>query len=308
VFAAGQAGLRDVDVIATLLASPAARRLAEERWPGAEEQPAAWAGCHTPTQLRTCGPKLIDKLDEDGPEPDDRPPVPVHTLQVRRLRDRPGGELNGRFEDAAMFDAIATVLDAGSKPLSRDDNRGVQRRQADALADICGYVLDHGDAPECGGRRPHLDVHIRLDDLEDRARSAVPDFGDTLTPESLRMHACAAGVIPIVLTGAGQPLDVGRFTRAIPDGLRRAVTARDRGRAHPGCDRPPSWSEIHPVAWWVHDGHTELSNLVVMLCRVHHRLIHHFGWIVRTTNGWPEFIPPRWIDPAQTPRRRPVAR
>jgi hypothetical protein len=42
-----------------------------------------------------------------------------------------------------------------------------------------------------------------------------------------------------------------------------------------------------------------------MLCRAHHRLIHHSGWIVRIRDGLPEFIPPKWIDPQQKPRRNP---
>ena len=52
------------------------------------------------------------------------------------------------------------------------------------------------------------------------------------------MLCCDAAVVPIVMDGKGQPLDVGRITRTIPDGLRRAVAARDRGCAHPGCGRP----------------------------------------------------------------------
>ena len=68
------------------------------------------------------------------------------------------------------------------------------------------------------------------------------------------MLACDAGVVPIVMNGAGQPLDVGRIKRTIPDGLRRAVTARDRGCAHPGCGRPPSWCEIHHVTPWEQGG------------------------------------------------------
>jgi hypothetical protein len=128
-----------------------------------------------------------------------------------------------------MFDAIATLIDAKAKPLTADDDRSMGERQAEALADACGYVLDRGDVPECGGRRPHLNVLIRLEDLENRARAACLDFG----------------VAPIVLSGTGQPLDVGRITRTIPDGLRRAVAARDRGCAHPGCGRPVSWTECH---------------------------------------------------------------
>jgi hypothetical protein len=89
-----------------------------------------------------------------------------------------------------------------------------------------------------GGRRPHLNVIIGLDDLEGRARAAMLDFGGRLSPEALRLLACDAAVVPIVMNGAGQPLDVGRARRTIPDGLRRAVAARDRGCArHCGSTR-----------------------------------------------------------------------
>jgi Domain of unknown function (DUF222)/HNH endonuclease len=269
-FAAGRAGLRHVEVIAALMGSAAAGRLSEGQRAGAEEQLAAKAEVFTPSQLRRWGAALIEQLDEDGPEPDHAPPALVNELQLRRHRNGPGGTLKGRFDDAALFDAIASLIDAKAKPLDKDDLRGVGRRQAEALADICSYVLDHGDqVPETGGRRPHLTVHIDLTDLEHRARSAMLDFGGPLSPESLRMLACDAAVVPIVMNGAGQPLDVGRATRTIPDGLRRAVTARDRGCAHPGCDRPPSWAEIHHELEWENGGPTRLDNLV-MLCKAHH--------------------------------------
>ncbi len=167
---------------------------------------------------------------------------------------------------------------------------------------MCGYVLDHGDVPACGGHRPHVSVLVRLEDLENRARAACLDLGGALSPAALRMLCCDAAVVPVVLDGAGQPLDVGRATRTVPDGLRRAVAARDRGCAHPGCDRPPSWSEVHHVREWQHGGHTHLDNLV-MLCRAHHRQIHSTDWVVRIRDGLPEFIPPRWIDPEQEDRR-----
>jgi 5-methylcytosine-specific restriction protein A len=100
------------------------------------------------------------------------------------------------------------------------------------LAEACGWVLDHADTtalPSCGGRRPQVNVVIGLADLERRARGACLDFGGTLSPASLRMLACDATVIPVVLGGTGQPLDVGRATRTIPDGVRRAVAVRDGG-------------------------------------------------------------------------------
>ncbi|WP_374112195.1 HNH endonuclease signature motif containing protein [Pseudonocardia sp. TRM90224] len=99
-----------------------------------------------------------------------------------------------------------------------------------------------------------------------------------------------------------QPLDIGRLSRVIPDGMRRAVAARDRGCAR--CGRPASWCDIHHVVEWQNGGPTEINNLV-MLCRMHHREIHATEWIVRMVDGLPEFIPPRYIDPDQVPRRRP---
>jgi hypothetical protein len=223
VFDAGRARLRHVEVIARLLDGPAARRLGPEVWAGAEAALAEKATEYTPTELQSWGAELIEKLDADGPEPDDRPPAAVNELHLLAHRGRPGGTLKGRFDDAALYDAIATLIDTVAAPRTGDDERSAAQRQAEALAEVCGYVLDHGEVPESGGRHPHLNVIIGLDDLESRARAAMLDFGGRLSPESLRLLACDAAVVPIVMNGAGQPLDVGRAKRTVPDGLRRAV-------------------------------------------------------------------------------------
>jgi hypothetical protein len=128
------------------------------------------------------------------------------------------------------------------------------------------------------------------------------DFGGTLTPEALRMLCCDANVIPIVMDGKGQPLDVGRMTRVIPEGIRRAVAARDHGCAR--CGRPASWCEIHHMRPWSEQGPTSVDNCV-QLCRACHRLIHHAGWDVALVEGRPEFYPPPWVDPQRRARRRP---
>ncbi|MDT7580500.1 MAG: hypothetical protein QOK35_1764 [Pseudonocardiales bacterium] len=302
VFAAGRASLRHVDAIARVLGSASAARLTPQQWAEVEEQLAAKAEVYTPSELQAWGTQLVELLDQDGAEPDDRPPVQVNELHLTRLPSG-GGRIKGRFDDAAMFDAIATVVDAQARPLTGDDQRPAGERQAEALAEVCGYVLDHGDVPECGGQRPHVNVLVRLDDLQNRARAACLDFGGVASPEALRMLCCDAVAVPVVLNGKGQPLDVGRATRTIPDGLRRAVAARDKGCAHPGCGRPQSWCEIHHIREWELGGETKLSNLV-SLCRAHHRQVHFTEWIVRIRDGLPEYVPPKWLDPLQEPRRR----
>nr|MDT0663721.1 hypothetical protein [Micromonospora sp. DSM 115978] len=72
---------------------------------------------------------------------------------------------------------------------------------------------------------------------------------------------------------------------------------------------PPTWCETHHVAHWTRDhGDTKLDNLV-LLCRHHHRAVHHHGWDVTIApDGLPEFLPPAWIDPHRTPRRNPHRR
>jgi hypothetical protein len=303
-FTAETISVRHVDTIARLLDTGAARRLDPPTWAEAEIELARYAVSCTPFELQRFGVKLIDTLDVDGAEPDDRVRDQVNELHIKPFKTKPGGRIEGRFDDASRFAEIAGVVNALATPRDRDDQRTTAERQADGLAEACAQVLSFGDLPETGGQRPQLVVTMDLEELEHRARGALLEFGGQLSPSALRRLACDAAVIPVVLNGDGIPLDVGRASRAIPDGIRRAVRARDGGCAHPGCDRPPSWCEIHHVIEWQHGGPTAVSNLV-MLCRQHHRQVHDSGWEIRMDTGLPEFIPPAVIDPHRAPRRRP---
>jgi len=144
-FAAGAASLRHVEVVTRIMGSDAARRLTAHQRAAAETQLADKIIEYAPAQLLDWGSTLVELLDQDGPEPDDRPPAPVNELHLHRHRDRPGGTLSARFDDAAMFDAVATAVDAHARPrCAEDGERPAATRQAQALADLCGYVLDHG--------------------------------------------------------------------------------------------------------------------------------------------------------------------
>jgi hypothetical protein len=108
-----------------------------------------------------------------------------------------------------------------------------------------------------------------------------------------------------VLGGNGEPLDIGRKTRTVPAPMRRALVLRDGGCAFPGCTIPASWCDAHHRDHWADGGVTALPNLV-LLCGVHHELIHRSDWQITMRQGRPEFIPPSFIDPDRAPRRNPV--
>ena len=299
-FATGRIGLRHVEVIAEALRTPAARRLDPHVWAGAEEKLAEQARLYRPSELAVFALDLITALDQDGPGENDDDPGQVNELSFSTRT----GKITGRL-DGLTRELLGTALDGLTAPRGDGDDRTPAQRRADALGEICSRVLDTGQLSQSGGERPHLNVLIPLEELERRARTASLDFGSRLTPADLRMLACDARVVPIVMNGQAQPLDVGRARRTIPDGLRRAVAARDRGCAAPGCDRPPSWCDVHHVKKWEDGGETALHNCV-MLCRFHHRLLHAgSGWLVRIRDGHPEFVPPKWIDHNRTARRKP---
>ena len=77
---------------------------------------------------------------------------------------------------------------------------------------------------------------------------------------------------------ASLPLDTGAATEQVPAHLRRAVIARDRHCAFPGCEQPPVACQVHHVRPRSRGGPTCLANLT-LLCSFHHLIaVHRWGW------------------------------
>ncbi|MQA13105.1 MAG: DUF222 domain-containing protein [Pseudonocardiaceae bacterium] len=180
-------------------------------------------------------------------------------------------------------------------------------RQADALLEICGLARAAEDCPTTAGEPAHVSVILDWQALRTGLGAAMLDYGGHLSAGDVRRWACDCKIIPVLLDGASEPLDVGRISRTVPLGIRRALVARDRGCAFPGCNRPPSRCEAHHVKHWVDGGETRLSNCV-LLCAVHHRHIHNTGWGIVIKPGHAEFTPPAILDPLRKPLRNPLHR
>ena len=73
-------------------------------------------------------------------------------------------------------------------------------------------------------------------------------------------------------------LDVG-YADTIPDAIRKAVIARDKGCAWPGgCHRRPAHCDVHHVKHKSHGGKTSITDCV-LLCQYHHDIcVHRLGW------------------------------
>src|SRR5205085_4026575 len=134
----------------------------------------------------------------------------------------------------------------------------------DALIELVGFALAAGDLPDNGWERAQVAVAMQYDPIEKKVRAGQLDTGVRISPESVRRLACDAGIIPAILGGSGEPLDIGRERRLIIGALRRALVLRDKGCAFPGCSRPPKWCQGHHIRHWSDGGETSLHNSALL--------------------------------------------
>jgi hypothetical protein len=176
-----------------------------------------------------------------------------------------------------LFHLVSTVIEAKVNPTFLDDtdDRTVPQRRADALGDICAFYLDHNDTlVSSSGEKPHITVTVDYETLKGQAERLPEIAGKPVTPKTVRRITCDAGIIPMMLGSDSEPLDVGRKTRTIPTGIRRALEQRDRHCTWDGCEAPASWCDAHHLIHWADGGDTSLGNLA-LLCRNHHTATHN---------------------------------
>jgi hypothetical protein len=147
-----------------------------------------------------------------------------------------------------------------------------------------------------------LMVSVTLEELKSGIGHGLLDGYWNLSAAQIRRIACDAAVVPVVLGSKSEILDIGRATRVVPRAIRRALIRRDRGCSFPNCTKKAKWCAAHHVRHWAWGGPTALDNLV-LICAHHHQIIHHTEWEVRITQGFPEYIPPSYVDPDRKPRR-----
>ena len=247
------------------------------------------------TQLRSTVAQWRETANAERAMQDEERRFERRRLHISAALDgmvRVDGELDPETGQIVIT-ALRAVEDAdvrSHKGSGTENSRAPAQRRADALGEICRQWLDLAERPLVSGERPHVVVTIDIASLERRAgrRLDLEDVG-RIDGETARRLACDATVSRVITDSSSQPLDVGRKTKVVPPALRRAVAVRDGGCAFPGCDRHSSWCDAHHIRHWADGGSTSLANLV-LLCRRHHRLVHHRRFSVDMTNERPQFF------------------
>ncbi|WP_446665347.1 DUF222 domain-containing protein [Flexivirga sp. B27] len=198
-------------------------------------------------------------------------PRPAKPTDTKDKSDAPGKAAT----EGAGRGARNERLEAGAEPVR--DERSPGKRRADALMELvgAGARAATGDGVQASAATVLLTMDLQA--LLAGIGGATTTAGDMLDAGAARRFACTADLIPAVLGGPSQPLDVGRRERLATKAIRAAVILRDGGCTFPGCDRPPGFCEVHHVVPWWAGGHTSLADSA-LLCGRHHQTVHRRGY------------------------------
>ena len=102
--------------------------------------------------------------------------------------------------------------------------------------------------------------------------SAKLDTGEHISADLARRIACEAGIIPAVLGGKSEVLDLGRSRRFHSRAQRIKATIEQGGCIEEGCDAPPAFTQMHHPTKFSDGGGTNRDGW--MLCPSAHRRVH----------------------------------
>ncbi len=225
-----------------------------------------------PRQLRVLGRRVLDVIAPEVAEAEEAKRLAdeeAYAAAQTRVNFNPLGDGTTRVT-ALVPDAVATrlrtYLESFAQPRVTADARSDRhdRLLGQAFCELL-ETLDPQRLPLHGGDATTVIVTMPLAQL--KKDLGVASFGDTekLTAAEARRLACTAHLIPAVLDGKGEILDLGRSRRLFSPAQRKALRVRDRQcRAH-GCSVPGAWCDAHHRDPWSRGGATDLGN-GVLLC------------------------------------------
>ncbi len=253
----------------------------------------------------TAAARLVAERDPESLERDHEAQRAGRFLLLARTPS--GTVVKGKLDNMAGH-RLRLALEAVTPRPAADDDRDAGQRAADGLDSIARTVLADTETKPGGHVPPQVTMILSAEDWaaakaersrrRERARSgglARPDGdsgidsgessrvrvgpatledGTPVPGSELAQTMCDAAVTRLVIDAESRPLDVGRAERVFTGPRRRAVVARDRHCAWPGCRMNARWCEVHHLDWWDRDdGRTDVHR-GVLLCSFHHHEVH----------------------------------
>jgi len=286
--ASGDLNVAQAHVITHALDELPSEKLRAEVLQDAEAHLVTQAAEFGPRELRVLGWRILDIV---APEIGEQHEAEQLAAEERRA-DRKTSLVSKRLGDGttritinlpdAAATRLATYLEAFTSPrhqgvghpgLGEGDRIPVDRKRGQAFCSLL-EAIDPKRLPVHGGDATTLIVTVSLDDLRKELGTAELGPADKLTAGEVRRLACTAQIIPAVLDGKSEVLDLGRASRLFKPAQRKAMIIRDRECRAEGCTIPGAWCEAHH--WgrpWAKGGRTDLKD-GVLLCNWHHHRAH----------------------------------
>ena len=187
------------------------------------------------------------------------------------------GMVHGRFSiptlhGAMLAKAIQALTWAKQDPTEVRQTRPTPVAAGQAFTELLER-MDAKDLPTVGGVGATVVVTMTIDSLMGGLAAAALDTGEVISAGAARRLACEAGVIPMVLGGTSEVLDIGRRRRFHTKAQRLAIAQRDKTCVVGGCDAPPSRCHVHHVIAWSEGGGTSVKD-GRLYCSAHHAMVH----------------------------------
>jgi hypothetical protein len=258
----------------------------------AESQLLADAGHFGPRELRVLGRRVFEVIAPAVAEAHEGALLAAEEARARaetRVSFRPRGDgvtdIWARVPDH-VAERLRAYLDSFTSPRRRhlgqdayDEVEGLpaSRRRGHAFCALLEHVPTEA-LPRHGGAPTSVVVTLDLEALVSGQGSADLSTGGRISAAEARRLACGAGILPAVLGGRSEVLDLGRSRRLFSPAQRKALAIRDRGCRAEGCEIPAAWCEAHHAGFpWAQGGRTDVKD-GLLLCSFHHHRAHDASW------------------------------
>ncbi|GAB3868818.1 HNH endonuclease signature motif containing protein [Nocardioides maradonensis] len=250
----------------------------------AEKHLIKLAATYDPRDLRVLGAKILEVVAPDvaeaelGKALEREEQVARDKCSVKLQRRGDGTTKITALVPDSIAERLTTYLDAEDSPrVTKSRSRG------EAFCRLL-EVLDPNRLPDHGGDATTVIVTIPFDALKNDLGSAM--LGTTVISASeARRLACTAKIVPAVLGGKSEPLDLGRAQRFYTAAQRKAMRLRDGRCRADGCTIPAAWTEAHHLKPWSQGGKTDLADGVLLCSHHHHRAHDQRYTMTKLTSG-----------------------